>query len=133
MATLRFAPIFVLFVLLTSQSLFLPGQTHAYNCCSCSNPYGNSCVWRGSTLHCPICREGSPDPFQFHVAPIIPASDFTSNSEPLAIPLPAPDLSGGVALVRGENRNIGNLASRLLSREEFRIKSWCPGSLDKNV
>lgn len=130
MATLRFAPICVLFALLTSQSLFLPGQANAYNCCSCSNPYGNNCAWRGSTLHCPVCREGSPDLFQLHVAPIIPASDFTSSSEIPAVTLPASDLSDGMdAVVRVDNRRIGNPSSRLLPNAEFRIKAWCPGSL----
>jgi hypothetical protein len=134
MHTLRLVPVLMLFTLLTGQSLLLPGQSNALTCCPCYNPCKIGCVCRGTQAHCPVCRAGSPDLFQVHAAPIIPASDFTSNSESLAITLPTTDLPNGiVALERERNRRIDNLTSRLLPSAEFRIKAWCPGPLDKSI
>lgn len=134
MSILRFAPIFMFFTLLTGQSLALPGQVNATDCCSCSNPYGNNCKWRGSTLHCPECLAGDSGFFQAYVPTSNTASGFNAVYEPLSFTLPTNDLSYGmVALVREGNRRIGNLTSRLLAGAEFRLKAWCPGALDKSI
>ena len=134
MRWLRLFPAFMFFTIFAGQSLFLHGLANAANCCPCYNPCKTGCACRGSSLHCPVCRAESPDPFQVHVVPIIPASDFTSNSETRAFALPTTDLSDGiVAHVKEGYRRIGNLTSRLLPSPEFRIKAWCPGTLDKSI
>ena len=130
MFMLRLAPILMLFTLLTGPSLFIPTEANAL-CCPCWNPQGN-CQWRG-TPGCATCRASGTDLFQLHAAAITPASAFNTGHDSLSLTLPSTNLPKEiVAHVRG-NRSIGSLASRLLAGPEFRIKSWCLGSMDKSV
>ena len=134
MATRTLISGLVLLLLLGVQAIFLPGAARALNCCPCSKPCGGACVCRGSSQHCPSCRDGGDSFFQAHVKTIISASDFSLSYEPLFITLPAANLSYGiVAHVKEGYRRIGNLTSRLLPSPEFRIKAWCPGTLDKSI
>ena len=129
MFILRLVPVFMLFTLLTGPSLFLPGQVNAYHCCSCSNPRGSNCGWRG-VGHCPGCRAGDSDLFQTQAPTIIPASSFTASHDPLDLTPPTTDLSEEtLPMIRAGNRGIGDVTLRLLAGPEFRIKSWCPESL----
>jgi hypothetical protein len=133
MFTLRLAFFFMLFTLLTGPSLFLPGQVKAYHCCPCSDPTKMGCYPRG-TAHCPSCRAGDSDLFQTQAPTLIPASSFIAAYDPLDFTLYTTNLfEGVVSLVRWENRTIGALTLRFLRGEEFRIKSWCPGSEEQSV
>jgi hypothetical protein len=130
----RLVPTFMLFMLLSGQVLFLPGQANAMNCCPCSNPCKAGCQCRAAGTHCSLCRAGDSGFFHAQAEVSTPASSFNAAYEPPSFTLPTTDLSDGILpLVRGGNRTIGDLTIRLLASAEFRIKSWCPESIDKSV
>ena len=133
MVTRTFVPGLMLILLLGSQAS-LPGLASA-DCCPCYNSCAGWCQCRG-TPGCGSCRAGESDLFQRHAIAITPQSDFSATQRALSASpvLPTVDLSGEfVPLAKKENRRIGDATSRLLAGAEFRIKSWCPGSLDKSV
>jgi hypothetical protein len=133
MVTRTLVPGLMLMLLLSAQA-GLPGLASAY-CCPCSNPCMNGCTCRG-TAPCSSCRVEGGSLFQRHAAAIMPSSEFSPAQGTLSalFALPIADLSGElVALARGGTRTIGDLTSRFMAGAEFRLKSWCPGSLDKRV
>jgi hypothetical protein len=126
----------LMLILLLGAQASLPGQANASNCCPCSAPCGGNCFCRANGTHCPLCRSRGSDLFEQYAVAITPSSDFSPTQEVLsALPsLPLVDQSGELlALTRKRNRTIGDFTSRLMAGAEFRIKSWCPGSLDKSV
>lgn len=135
MVTRTLVPGLMLILLLGAQA-GLPGMATAYNCCPCWNPCMAGCFCRANGTHCPSCRSGNSDLFQQHAVAITPSSAFsTIQGELSALPtLPLLDQSSELlALTRKHNRTIGDFTSRLMAGAEFKIKSWCPGSLDKSV
>jgi hypothetical protein len=105
------------------------------DCCPCYNSCAYWCQCRG-TPGCGSCRAGESDLFQGHAIAITPQSDFSATQgAPPAFPAhPTIDLSDElVAIAKKGNRRIGDFTSRLLAGAEYRIKSWCPGALDKSV
>jgi hypothetical protein len=126
----------VMLMLLLGAQAGLPGLASA-TCCPC-NLFPSCQGWcqcRG-TPGCSSCRSGKADIFQQHAVAITPSSDFSPTQEALSVPpsLPLVDQPGELlAQTRKRNRTIGDFTSRLMAGAEFRIKSWCPGSLDKSV
>jgi hypothetical protein len=135
MVTRTLVPTLMLILLLGAQA-GIPSLANASDCCPCYVHCANWCKCRGTNAHCSSCRAGESDLFQQHVVAITPSSDYSATQQSLSI-LPAlllTDLSGElVALVKKGNRTIGDFTSRLMAGAEFRINSWCPGSLDKSV
>ena len=123
----------LMLMLVLGTHTILPGLASAA-CCPC-NMCRAGCTCPG-TSPCWSCRGGESDHFQLHALAIRPSSDFSSAEGALSVlptlPLSDPSVTL-VALTRGRNRTIGGFSSRLLAVAEFRIKSWCPGSLDKSV
>ncbi len=134
MVTRILVPGLMFILLLGSHATFAPETARAATCCPCSKPCGGVCVCRGTVDHCPSCRGVGDSLFEAHVKAIVSASDFNSGFEPLAITFPATDLSYEiVARVREGHRRSGSLTSRLLPSAEFKLKTWCPGPLDKSI
>lgn len=132
MVTRTLVPGLMLILVLGAQT-GLPGLASAY-CCPCGGCRAG-CTCPG-TAPCYSCRAGESDPFQLHALAITPSSDFSTTQGTLSVlpVLPLVDRSDElVALVKKGKRTIGDLTSRLMAGAEFRIKSWCPGSLDKSV
>lgn len=123
----------LMLILLLGAHTSLPGLASA-DCCPC-NVCKTGCTCRG-TYPCYSCRAGEADLFQRHALTIRPSSDFSATQATLSVlpALPLVDRSRElIARATGETRTIGDLTSRLMAGAEFRIKSWCPGSLDKSV
>ena len=132
MVTRTLVPGLMLILVLGAQAS-LPSMVSAW-CCPCGGCKAG-CTCPG-TSPCFSCRGGESDPFQLHALAIRPSSDFSAAPGAVSV-LPAlslADLSEElVAITKKGNRRIGDFTSRLLAGAEFRIKSWCPGSLDKSV
>ena len=127
----------VMLMLLFGAQAGFPRLAASQTCCPCylhpTCPGWCSC--RGAD-GCSSCRSESVDIFQQHAVAITPSSDFsTTEGAVSALPsLPLVDQPDELlALTRKRNRTIGDFTSRLIVGAEFRIKSWCPGSLDKSV
>lgn len=134
MVTRTFVPGLMLILLLGAQA-GLPGLASA-DCCPCWRPCMAGCVCRANGTQCSSCRAGGSDLFEQHAVAITPSSDFSPTHAALSsLPtLPPVDPAGELlARARVGKRTIGDLTSRLMNGAEFRIKSWCPGSLDKSV
>lgn len=123
----------LMLILILGAHTSLPDLASAW-CCPCGGCKAG-CTCPG-TSPCFSCRGGESDPFQVHALAIRPSSDFSATQGAVSVltALPLADLSEElVAIAKKGNRRIGDFTSRLLAGAEYRIKSWCPGSLDKSV
>jgi hypothetical protein len=134
MVTRTFVPGLMLILLLGAQA-GLPGLASAL-CCPCTQPCISGCTCRANGTQCSSCGPGRSDLFEQHAVTITPSPDFSPTHAALSsLPTLPPVVPSGelLASARGGKRTIGDLTSRLMAGAEFRIKSWCPGSLDKSV
>lgn len=135
MVTRTLTPSLMLILLLGVLS-GLPSLVSA-GCCPCSlyPSCQNWCQCRG-TPGCSSCRLGGTDIFQQHAVAIAPSSNFDTTHRSLSplLALPLIDTSSErFTLTVNQPRTIGDFGSRIMAGKEFRIRTWCPGSLGKSA
>lgn len=132
MRVLRLIPMFVLFLLLGGQVMFLPGEAYAL-CCMCGmcNPARCTCPGVGN---CSWCRMGDSDTFRSGA----PTGDGTLDIRAVRGPLPSIVVKSDVTerlmeLTRGGKRLGSTFMLKMLGSIADGLKFACPGSAGKNM